>query len=107
MIVRKLRQATEPIQSAMAVAQQAQEESTNRSRTEGPMFRAGDKVWLNLWNIRTDRTNKKLYWKHAKFTVVKVFGSQSYQLDTPPGIHNIFLSDLLQLNVGASPTTYR
>jgi hypothetical protein len=59
-IVRKLQQATEWAQSAMAVAQQAQEESANRSRTEGPAFRVGDKVWLNLRNVRTSRLSKKL-----------------------------------------------
>lgn len=96
-IVRKLQQATEWAQSAIAVAQQTQEESANRSRTEGPAFRVGDKVWLNLQNVRTSRTSKKLDWKHAKFTVVKVVGSHSYQLDTPPGIHNVFHSDLLRL----------
>lgn len=96
-IVQKLQQATEWAQSAMAVAQQAQEESANRSRTEGPAFRVGDKVWLNLQNVRTNRPSKKLDWKHAKFTVVKVVGSHSYQLDTPPGIHNVFHSNLLRL----------
>jgi hypothetical protein len=96
-IVRKLQQATEWAQSAIAVAQQAQEESANRSCTEGPVFRIGNRVWLNLRNVRTNRPSKKLDWKHAKFTVVKVVGSHSYQLDTPPGIHNVFHSDLLRL----------
>jgi hypothetical protein len=80
----------------MATAQQKQEEQANRCRTEGPAFHVKDKVWLNLRNIRTDRTSKKFDWKHAKYTVVEVSGSHSYRLDTPPGIHDIFHSDLLR-----------
>jgi len=96
-IVRKLRSAVEWAQSAMAVSQQEQEEQANRLRTEGPRFKVGDKVWLSLRNIKTDRTNKKLDWKNAKYTVTDVIGSHSYRLDTPPGIHNVFHSELLRL----------
>jgi hypothetical protein len=80
----------------MSYAQQVQEEATNRHRQQSPSFRVGDKVWLNLKNIRTDRTTKKLDAKHAKFTVTEVIGSHSYRLDTPPGIHNVFHSQLLR-----------
>ena len=96
-IVRKLRAAVEWAQSAMATSQQEQEEQANRLRTEGPHFKVGDKVWLSLQNIKTDRTNKKLDWKNAKYTVIEVIGSHSYRLDTPPGIHNVFHSKLLRL----------
>lgn len=96
-IVRKLRSAVEWAQSAMAISQQEQEEQANRLRTEGPRFKVGDKVWLSLQNIKTDRTNKKLDWKNAKYTVTGVIGSHSYRLDTPPGIHNVFHSKLLRL----------
>ena len=81
----------------MAVAQQRQEDSANRSRQQGPSYKVGDKVWLSLENIRTDRPSKKLDACHTKFTVTEVIGSHSYQLDTPPGIRNVFHSDLLRL----------
>ena len=61
-----------------------------------PKFQSGDKVWLSLMNIRTDRTTKKLDTKYAKFTVLEVIGSHSYRLDTPPGIHNVFHTRLLR-----------
>lgn len=83
----------------MAIAQQAQEESANRSCTKGPVFRVGNKVWLNLQNVYTNHPSKKLDQKYTKFTVVKVVSLHSYQLDTPLGIHNVFHSDLLQLAV--------
>jgi hypothetical protein len=54
-------------------------------------------VWLNLQNIWTDRLTKKLDTKYAKYTVVEAVGSHSFQLNTPPGIHDIFHSKLLWL----------
>ncbi|KAJ5909064.1 hypothetical protein N7495_001746 [Penicillium taxi] len=81
----------------MVVAQQRMEETTNRNRQQSQNFRVGDKVWLNLKNIHTDRPTKKLDAKHAKFTVKKVVRSHSYLLDTPPGVHNMFHSQLLRL----------
>ena len=96
-IVRKLRDAGEWAQSAMAVAQQVQEDVANRTRQQAPSFSVGDKVWLNLEHVRTKRPSKKLDSKNAKYTVVEVVGSHSYRLDTPPGIHNVFHSRRLRL----------
>ena len=95
-IVRKLQKAREWAQSAMTYAQQVQETSTNRRRQQAPSFKVGDKVWLNLKNIRTNRTMKKLDAKHAKYTILEIVGSHSYRLDTPPGIHDVFHSQLLR-----------
>lgn len=96
-IVRKLKQATDWAQAAMAVAQQSQEEAANRTRQQAPAFKVGDKVWLDLRNIRTKRPCKKLDTKYAKFSVIERISSHSYRLDTPPGIHNVFHVALLQL----------
>ncbi len=96
-IVRKLRDATEWAQASMAVAQQVQEDTANRTRQQAPSFKVGDKVWLNLEKIRTKRPSKKLDSKNAKYTVIEVIGSHSYRLDTPPGIHNVFHSRRLRL----------
>jgi hypothetical protein len=95
-IVRKLKEVQEWAQSAMATAQQTMEDVTNRRRQQAPSFKAGDKVWLNLRNIRTTRQSKKLDAKQAKYTVLEVIGTHSYRLDTPPGIHNVFHSQLLR-----------
>ena len=96
LIVRQLQEAREWAQTSMAVAQQEQEEAANRVRQQAPQFRVGDKVWLNLRNVRTMRPSKKLDWKNAKYTITEVVGSHSYRLNTPSGIHNIFHSDLLR-----------
>jgi predicted aspartyl protease len=95
-IVWQLQAARELAQASMAAAQQRQEEAANRHRQQAYNFKVGDKVWLNLKNVRTNRPTKKLDAKHAKFTVTEVIGSHSYRLDTPPGIHNVFHSNLLR-----------
>lgn len=59
-IVRKLQETVQWAQATIAVAQQKQEEHADRYRTEGISYRVGDKVWLNLRNVRTTRPSKKL-----------------------------------------------
>lgn len=95
-IIRKIRDAAEWAQMSMAVAQQLQEDQANLHRTQAISYKVGDKVWLNLKNIKTARVSKKLDHKNAKFTVKEIIGSHSYRLDTPPGIHNVFHSMLLR-----------
>jgi hypothetical protein len=97
LIVRRLKEARDWAEASMATAQQVQEEVTNRKRQQAPSFQVGDKVWLSLKNIRTDRPTRKFDAKNAKYTVIEVIGSHSYRLDTPPGIHNVFHSQLLRL----------
>ena len=80
----------------MAVAQQQQEEQANRTRQQGVNYKVGDKVWLDLRNIKTTRASKKLDRKNAKFTVTEVIGSHSFRLDVPRTIHNVFHSNLLR-----------
>jgi RNase H-like domain found in reverse transcriptase/Integrase zinc binding domain/Chromo (CHRromatin Organisation MOdifier) domain len=96
-IVKKLQDAVEWAQAAMAVAQQTQEDQTNQAREQAPRFKVGDKVWLSLENIRTTRLSKKFDVKNAKYTVLEVMGTHTYRLDTPPGVHNVFHTRLLRL----------
>ncbi|RAL59221.1 hypothetical protein DID88_006676 [Monilinia fructigena] len=101
-IVRKLKDVQEWAQSAMATAQQTMEDITNRRRRQAPSFKVGDKVWLSLRNIRTTKQCKKLDAKQAKYTVIGIVGTHSYRLNTPPGIHNVFHSQLLR-SVSSDP----
>lgn len=96
--VEKLKEAQEFAQSAMAVAQQTQEKYANNHRATAESYHVGDKVWLNLKNISTDRPSKKLDWIHAKYTITKIFPKSPhfYELDTPKGIHNRFHTSLLR-----------
>lgn len=95
-IVTKLRDVTQWAQTSMSATQQVQEESANRHRNIAPSYKVGDKVWLNLRNVRTARASKKLDVRAAKYTVLEVVNPSSYRLDTPPGIHNVFNVDLLR-----------
>src|SRR6266536_5007399 len=80
----------------MAAAQEAQETAANRKRTQAPEYRVGDKVWLSLENIKTDRPSKKLDQRYGKFTVREVCGSHTYWLDVPSRIHDVFPTRLLR-----------
>jgi hypothetical protein len=95
-ILQKLKDLREWAQAAIATAQDAQEKAANRGRVQAPAYQVGDKVWLSLENIATDRPSKKLDAKYAEYTVTEVVSSHSYRLDTPPGIHNVFHTRLLK-----------
>ncbi len=95
-VLRKLKEVRELAETMMAAAQEAQETAANRKRTQAPIYRVGDKVWLSLENIKTDRPSKKLDQRYGKFTVREVCGSHTYRLDVPPGIHDVFPTRLLR-----------
>ena len=58
-------------------------------------FQVGNKVWLNLRNVKTLYLFKKLDWLYAKYIVMEVISSHSYCLDIPINIHPVFHIDLL------------
>ena len=97
-VVDKLIEAHGFAQTSMAVAQQEQERYANSKREASISYKVGDKVWLNLKNISTERPSKKLDWVHAKYTITKVPENSAhfYELDTPRGIHNKFHTSLLR-----------
>lgn len=96
-IISKFKEATEWAQVAMASAQETQEKYANSQREPSDQFKAGDKVWLRLKNVRSERPSKKLDWLAAKYTVLETVGSHACRLDTPPGVHNVFHVSLLRL----------
>jgi transposase InsO family protein len=94
--VEKLARGTELAQAAIAAAQEIQEKNSNRRRQASEAFKVGDRVWLKLKNIKTDRPSKKLDWLASKYTVLELVGSHNCRLDVPPGIHDVFHVDLLK-----------
>lgn len=95
-VIAKLRDARDYAKVAMAAAQQRYEENTNRRREPAYHYRVGELVWLDLRNIKTDRSSKKLDARSAKFRILEQIGSHAYRLDTPPGIHPVFHTGLLR-----------
>ena len=95
-MVAKLKEACEWAQAAMAATQQNQQEQANRGRQAPVTYKVGDKVWLHLKNISTERPCKKLDWVHAKYTVTKVLNSHVYELNVPRGVYRKFHTSLLR-----------
>jgi hypothetical protein len=94
--VARLKETTEFAQAAIAAAQERQEKYANQARQVAEQFRIGDKVWLRLRNVKTDRPSKKLDWLNAKYKVLDLVGSHACKLNTPPGIHPVFHVSLLK-----------
>lgn len=92
----KLKQASEMAQAIIASAQDDQERQANTKRQPHDAIKIGDKVWLKLKNIQTDRPSKKLDWLNAKYEVIDIPGTHTVKLNTPPGIHPVFHVMLIQ-----------
>jgi hypothetical protein len=95
-LLKKLQDTRDFVQATMAAAQDDQEKQANNYRSQAIAYNVGDKVWLSLENIKSNRPNKSLDHRYAKFTVLEVLGSHNYRLDTPPGIRNVFHTRLLR-----------
>ena len=97
LFVEKMKDISNLCQTNMAAAAQNQEESANRTRTPAPIYRVGDKVWLDLRNYQTNRPKKSLDARHAKYTVSEVLSPISVRLSgIPSNIHPVFHTDLLR-----------
>jgi hypothetical protein len=94
--VKRLREATNWAQAAIATAQDKQQEYANQSCQAAPVYRVGDKVWLNLKNIRSQRYLKKLDWLHGRYTVQEVPSPHTVRLDMPTGVYPVFHVDLIR-----------
>lgn len=94
--LQRLRDAQDFAQAAMASIQQRNEANANRTRRQPERFRVGDKVWLNLQNIKTPQLSKKLAWQHAKYEVTAVPDALTVELNVPGNIHKRFHVELLK-----------
>jgi hypothetical protein len=95
-VLQKLKDVRDMAEASIAAAQDSQESAANRKRDQAPVYRVGDKVWLSLENIATERPSKKLDQRYAKYTVREVYGSHTYRLDVPPGRYDVFPTRLLR-----------
>lgn len=91
-----LKEGIELTQSAIAFAQQRQREGADRSRRPAERFKVGDKVWLSLRNIKTNRPSRKLDWLYAKYEVTAVPTPLTVTLDVPGELHKTFHVDLIE-----------
>lgn len=100
--VKRLKDAQDFAQAAMASAQQRNEGNANRFRRQPDKFKVGDKVWLDLRNVKTPQLSKKLAWLHAKYDVIAVPDPLTVELNVPGNIHNRFHVELVK-RAGADP----
>ncbi|KAI0990752.1 hypothetical protein K3495_g17435, partial [Podosphaera aphanis] len=100
--IKRLRDAQDFAQAAMASAQQRYESNANQSRRQPERFNVGDKVWLNLKHISTPQLSKKLAWQHAKYEVTAVPDALTVELNVPGNIHNRFHVELIK-RAGTDP----
>jgi hypothetical protein len=74
----------EEARAAMSKAQGDMERYYNRRRRPAPVFKAGDKVYLEAEDIRTSRPSRKLSHRRlGPYEVVKAVGRHAYQLKLP------------------------
>ena len=59
-IIKKFREASDFAQAVITYAQDIQQQYANQHRQPAERLRVGDRVWLNLKNVTTDKLCKKL-----------------------------------------------
>ena len=75
------------------------EQHINSYRVEHSLFQIGDKVLINVKNIRTRRPFKKLNHRYLEFfPITKLIGLKTVQVGLPKTIHcyNVFHVSLLE-----------
>ena len=75
------------------------EDSANRRRDHGPIYKVGDQVWLDTRNMLLIRPSKKLSNKYdGPFKVTRIISSHATELELPKdwSHHNVFSNHLLR-----------
>ena len=86
----------------MTISQQEQKKVANWIRQQITAFKMRNKIWLDLRNVCTTQSSKKLNDKHIKYTVTEMIDSHSFCLNTSSEIYNVFHSDKLCLTASDS-----
>ena len=91
---KRMKSIHEEAESALKAAQETMKRYYDRKRGESRDYKVGDRVWLEGYNIKTDRPMKKLEDKrYGPFTILKKVGRSSYQLQLPKtwrSLHPVF-----------------
>ena len=94
-----LQEIHDHLRTEMGRAQAIQAENSNRRRTPAPIFRAGDRVWLDARNITTCRPSKKLdHRRLGPYEVIEAVGPNAARLRLPETVrlHPVFHVSLLE-----------
>lgn len=104
MVARDLKELHQHLREQIADANETYARYADRRRESTPNWAVGDKVWLNLTNIKTKRNSKKLdHQRFGPFPIVKKVSTHAYQLRLPASmrrLHDVFHVRLLEIDHG-------
>ena len=85
-------------EEALVAHELARTRMMERRKTTFIPFKRGDKVWLDMRNVKTNYHKKIAPKREGPFEIVKVLGPVTYQLKLPETwkIHNVFHAALLR-----------
>ena len=105
-IVDHMQNITEQLRINALWMQNQQVENSNQHRSDAPLFKVGDLVYVDTRNWRTERPTKKLDDKYAgPWKVTRIVpGSKAIEVDLPSdlkndGVFNVFHPNLLRLYI--------
>jgi len=86
----RMKSATEEAKSAIRKAQEDMIQYYNRRRTPAPMYKPGDRVYLDTSDIKTTRPSPKLSHRQlGPFEIKCQVGPSAYRLKLPHGIRQL------------------
>ena len=94
-----MKELTDYLHAEMKLAQARYAEQADKSRSLAPIFKKGDKVWLDTRNLKMERPSKKLSERYiGPYTVNEVISPAACRLELPlaMGNHNVFHTSLLR-----------
>jgi len=87
---KRMESATEEAKSAIRKAQEDMTRYYNRRRSPAPVFKLGDRVYLDASDIRTTRPSPKLSHRRlGPFKIKHQVGPLAYQLKLPHGLRQL------------------
>jgi hypothetical protein len=104
-IVQKMDELNTYLREKLRWVQEQQATQANNKRTDPPLYKVGDRVWLDSRNIKTDRSMKKFDDKYfGPYPITRIVRNGfAYELDLPQemkdrNIFPVFHPSLLRLN---------
>jgi len=86
----RMKSATEEAKSAICKAQKDMTQYYNRRRTPAPMYKPGDRVYLDISDIKTTRPPPKLlHCQLGPFEIESQVGLSAYCLKLPHGMRQL------------------
>jgi len=89
---KRMESATKEAKSAICKAQEDMARYYNRRRSPAPVFKPGDRVYLDISDIKTTRPSPKLSHRRlGPFEIKRQVGLLAYRLRLPHGLRQLHL----------------